>query len=206
MIFTQKNPPPGYYVYLYLREDGTPYYCGKGKGRRAWSKDHNVTAPRDQSRIIFPAYNLLELWALGLERKFIRWYGRKDIETGILRNQTDGGDGTSGKVWSTHSKNKVATAKTKWHVTHDTSGANNSNYGTRWNNDQREVARIRAEEQGFIGGRKGTDPWNKGITTGPRGPNKNPTKKTACPCCGMVVANHILARFHGDKCKLNITL
>jgi len=100
MIFSKSNPPPGYYVYLYLREDGTPYYCGKGKGRRAWAKDHTVSPPVDQSRIVFPAYNLLELWAFGLERKFIKWYGRIDLGTGILRNQTDGGDGFPNRIVS----------------------------------------------------------------------------------------------------------
>lgn len=71
LTYSKRNPPSGYYVYLYLREDGTPYYVGKGCGIRAWEQhrrnNKGIWTPKDLDRIVIPADNLLELWAFALE-------------------------------------------------------------------------------------------------------------------------------------------
>lgn len=93
-----------YYVYLYLRENGTPYYCGKGKGKRAYRK-----GSPDAVKLV--AIHLSESEAFTLEKRLIKLYGRKDLGTGILNNRTDGGEGSSGATRSKEARLRISNAK-----------------------------------------------------------------------------------------------
>lgn len=128
-----------YYVYAYIRKDGTPYYIGKGKGNRAFDKDHTVKPPKDKSKIIFLETNLSNVGALALERRYIRWYGRKCNNSGILRNITEGGDGGSGshrkgKTLPLESRRKMSEMKKGKGI-----GKDNPNYGNAWPEERKKA-------------------------------------------------------------------
>jgi hypothetical protein len=96
-----------YYIYSYLREDHSPYYIGKGSGKRAYTKGpKEVKPPRDKSRVKIIKADLTEEEAFLLEKLYILMFGRVDLGTGILRNKTDGGDGSSGVIVSPEERRK----------------------------------------------------------------------------------------------------
>lgn len=108
-----------YYVYGYLRANastngavGSIYYVGKGTGKRAFDKGHGVRLPKDKRRIVFVAENLNEADAFQLEILLINLHGRIDLGTGILRNLTNGGDGSSGWVASDETRKKMSLVQT----------------------------------------------------------------------------------------------
>ncbi len=105
-----KNPNR-FYTYAYLREDRTPYYIGKGEGNRAYVKHQKgISVPKDKSRIIFLKQNLIEEEAFKHEKYMIAVFGRKDLGTGILRNLTNGGEGSSGAIRTDEWKKNIRKA------------------------------------------------------------------------------------------------
>ena len=130
--------PHGYYVYAYTRSNGSPYYIGKGKENRAWIKHYtqkNITTP-PKNRIIILESNLTEIGALALERRYIKWFGKKCNDTGILHNITDGGDGVSGYKHTVETRNKMKKPlhlkKTKTPKTKRTAGWINISSSKTW--------------------------------------------------------------------------
>lgn len=90
-----------FYTYMWLRENGTPYYVGKGSGKRAF-RDGSP----DESRIVIQEWPDQET-AFENEKSLIALYGRKDIGTGILNNRTDGGEGISGLIRTKEHTEKI---------------------------------------------------------------------------------------------------
>ena len=91
----------GCFVYCYLRSKdsktakaGTPYYVGIGKRAvRPYEAHKACHVPVEAVLIRLMRSELSWEEACDWERFYIAHYGRKDLGTGILLNQTDGGDG-----------------------------------------------------------------------------------------------------------------
>lgn len=91
-----------FYAYLWLREDGTPYYVGKGSGKRAYERHKGHWAPKDRSRILI-LNRESEQDAFNTEIELIHNWGRKDIGTGCLHNRTNGGENPPNWTGKKHS-------------------------------------------------------------------------------------------------------
>lgn len=101
--------PYRFYVYAYLRNNGIPYYIGKGQDTRCYEKHGRIRLPSNPSLIVFLEKNLSEVGAFALERRYIRWYGRKGIDAnGVLLNLAEGGEGSSGYIPSKERRMQIS--------------------------------------------------------------------------------------------------
>ncbi|MBB6299931.1 AP2 domain-containing protein [Rhizobium leucaenae] len=110
-----------FYVYAWLRPCGTPFYIGKGRGKRAARMKRgiifkNIVAKikRDglEPTIVKLHEGLTEIEAFEIERSEIAKYGRREFG-GLLVNLTEGGEGSSGFVYSDSSRAKMSASSRK---------------------------------------------------------------------------------------------
>jgi len=97
-------------VYAYMREDGTPYYIGKGRPKRPYHRGGRpCKQPSDENRIVILHENIDEQTAFRIEMELIAKYKRKDLypEEGLLCNKSDGGEGITGYRHTSETKQKM---------------------------------------------------------------------------------------------------
>lgn len=191
-----------YYVYEYLREDGTPYYIGKGRGHRAFTKQgHTVPLPPDKNRIQIVEDNLTNDEAMALEIELIAKYGRKDLGTGILRNMTNGGEGSSGRVYSQETIEKIREGNRGKVQSEETKLKRaESLRGTRRTQEQRQRQSEAAKKRWS---KKDSEAEAKRIAKirEARAKQVITTVQVTCPHCGKTGGNRIMPRYHFDNCK-----
>jgi hypothetical protein len=183
-----------HYVYMYLRSDGTPYYVGKGKDNRAFIKGKGeVHPPKDKTKIIIVENNLSLVGSLAIERRLIKWHGRKDNNTGILRNKTDGGDGAPGtKQSAEHISKRVLSSKGK------AMGMTGKKHKPE-SNEKRSLSMMGKNKTPHTVERKIANSLSK------LGMTYKSQCILQCPHCQKSGGSANMKRYHMDNCKLRIT-
>jgi hypothetical protein len=187
-IYSHTNIPHGFYIYAYVRKDGTPYYIGKGKGKRAWEphyRKHSKVPIPPSNQIVIMECNLTNIGSLALERFYIKWYGRKG-DGGTLINLTEGGDGSYGTISSKETRKKISD-KLK--------GDLNPMFGKNFKENMTPEAIIERQRKisEYLKGRVFSEEHKQKL--------RKPKPLVTCPHCGKTGGKPTMFRFHFNSCK-----
>jgi hypothetical protein len=190
-----------YYVYAYLREDNTPYYIGKGTKGRAFKKQgHTVPLPlKDRIKIV--SENLTEEEAKALEINLIKQYGRKDLGTGILRNMTDGGEGSSGRVATKEMKEKLSKANVGKKQSEETKQKRAEALRGQRRTEEQRKKQSEAAFNRWANQTLDAEEIRRAKIREARKKQVIETIQITCPHCGKTGGNRIMPRYHFDNCK-----
>jgi hypothetical protein len=201
-------------VYLHKTKDtNLIFYVGIGKTeRRAYSKAVRnklwlYVIQKHDYEVEVLHNNISWEEACIVERSLIERYGRRDINTGILVNMTDGGDGAGNlsvesrmKISET-SKGRTKTPEQRQRLSEKTRGKNNPMYGKkgelhpkfgkRYNFSKEHKQKMSEAKLG----RKYTEE-HKAAMRVPKGSQD----LKICPHCNKTGGNAML-RWHFDNCK-----
>lgn len=111
-----------FYVYVWKRPCGTPFYVGKGKRYRDTTEQgrnpifRNIVAKiraSGEEPVVERIFDgVTENEAFAHEIALVAKYGRKNNGTGVLANLTDGGDGANGCIPSEATRAKISASLT----------------------------------------------------------------------------------------------
>ena len=201
-IYSKFNPPTGFYVYAYIRENdssiakaGTPYYIGKGKGKRAWTKTNKEyrRKPPSSHLISILFHSLTEEQAFENEKRLINEYGRVDLGTGILRNMSDGGEGPAGTVRSDDFKKRMSVIVTGRKKTPDQKKAQSLR---QLGSTQTVEAKLKNSlaHKGVIRTKEHQDKLSDSL-------RDRPQQRIKCPHCEKEGGISVMHRHHMNNCK-----
>jgi hypothetical protein len=161
-----------YYIYLHINLiTGEPFYVGKGKNKRAFSKNkrskwwHHIVDKHGYD-IIFLETNLTVTQAWYDEMYWIKRIGRKDLNKGPLVNLTDGGEGSLNYKHNEEAMKNIMDFVNR----RDYYGSKNPNYNNKWSIEKRNTLSEKLKYRDYNGsknpfyGKDHSDEFKKSVS------------------------------------------
>lgn len=188
-----------HFVYVYKYQNGTPFYVGKGYGKRHLRhledakvgrnlRSFNVRTIRKLlSKGEMPIIeklieNIDNEFACLIEQEYIAKYGRRNMNTGILTNMTAGGDGAT--AFCQETLDRISKRQT---------GVGNSFYGKKHTEETKKRISESCKKHPNIR-------YWKGKTFSEEHLAKLRIERT-CPHCGIIGKGSAMHRHHFNNCK-----